>query len=127
MGVVMDITPKGDNGLAERLLARDDTLLSITSYVEVLGNSALRNMVGLEVVDLPACTEIEAQAMQGCSHITDIYLRTSAFCDLDNTNALPATTNPIKVHVPSNKILTYQTALNWSTKYNDGEIDIVSL
>lgn len=131
MGVVMDITPKGGENteLLNKILERDTTVTELTLSCSELGNSALRGMSALEKIHLTTATSIEAQAMQNCSHLREIYLEYNGVVSLANTNAIPVaqTANTIKILVPSREILNYKTATNWSTLYEDGDIDIVSL
>ena len=71
---------------------------------------------------------IQAKAFNNCTSLTDITLnKTNGVCTLSNVNAFNGITAPVTIHVPSSLISSYQTASNWSTLYNNGDVTFVAI
>ena len=82
----------------------------------------------LETVDLGNLDTILRNWFTNCTSLISITLRKSDnICSLTNTNAFDNIGHAVTVYVPSNLITTYQTATNWSTLYNNGNVTFVAL
>ena len=85
-----------------------------------------QSCVSLETIDLNNANRIPSLTFDGCTSLTDITLSGTSVAILANVNAIPTGQN-IKIHVPSSLISSYQTASNWSTLYNNGDITFVGI
>lgn len=116
----------GNCSLIEHVNASDIVYVS-GSYNGQLGGFAFQNCTNLKTIDLGLCRSIQAGAFYQCSSLTDITIRyDSGVATLGNTSAIPTGQN-IKIHVPSDRISSYQSASNWTTLYNNGDITFVAI
>ena len=99
-----------------------------------LGERAFSNCVNLTSADFTALNGIDEYTFNGCSSLTDLYLRGADVVPLSSVNAFSGTpavgSNPglFTLHVRSELVDSYKAATNWSTLYNNGSgINIVSL
>ena len=96
-------------------------------YNGQLGSFAFQACTNLKTAELGLCRAIQSGAFYQCTSLTDIYLHyDSGVVSLGSTTAIPSGQN-IVVHVPSGRIASYQTATNWSTLYNNGDITFVAI
>ena len=91
-------------------------------------NRCFQNCTSLTTINLGKATSISQNCFYGCTSLTDITLgRTDAICSLSNVNAFSGITPPVTIHVPSDLIATYQSASNWATLYNNGDVTFVAI
>lgn len=95
-----------------------------------ISNSAFSKTNSLKKIDLGLISslgQIFGSGSTMTSPLEDIYLRkTDSICTLSSTSYLPAGLN-ITIHVPNDLISSYQSATNWSTLYNNGDITFVAI
>lgn len=109
--------------------------LSASGLSNVFGGSdAAKACKQLEFVDLGSAQSLSSYCFANCYALTTLVLRrTDAICSLGSSNAF--TNTPMSgyngltgtVYVPSALISTYQTATNWSTLYNAGNVTFVAI
>lgn len=93
----------------------------------VIGESCFRGCTNLLDVDCGNTSQIQMFTFYGCTSLEKITLRkTGSICTLANTNAIPTGQN-ITIYVPSDLISTYQSASNWTTLYNNGDVTFVAI
>lgn len=156
-----NVAPSGDIVLGniavgDYALAYKSTITSLSGDVTAVGASAFTycssiksisfpNMTGqflqaaardcraLEFADLGGCRQINSTAFQNAMSLTEVVLRSSSVCTLQNVSAFVNT--PIRgyhsgsgtIYVPSSLISSYQTASNWSTIYNEGHCTFAAI
>ena len=82
----------------------------------------------LEICDIGTTTGIAGNAFANCYKLQTLILRRTSVCTLSATSAF--TNTPLSgyngltatVYVPNSLISSYQTASNWSTLYNAGNV-----
>jgi len=101
--------------------------IEMPNYNTSLGAYALAGCSKLAFADLGKCSQIQANAFNGCTTLDTIVLRRTSVCTLQNVSAFSNT--PFKsggtggtIYVPSSLISSYQTASNWSTINGYGTI-----
>lgn len=109
--------------------------LSASSLSNVFGASdASKACKQLEFVDLGSAQSLSSYCFANCYALTTLVLRrTGAICSIQSSNSF--TNTPMSgyngltgtVYVPSALISTYQTASNWSTLYNAGNVTFVAI
>lgn len=108
----------GDDAVVDSIIQRTITEFKDDQVTEV-GAYAFYGCAGIANVDLPAVTQINGCAFQGCSTLIAVVLRNeSHVCNLSDTNAF--TNTPIAsgigyFYVPATLIEDYKAATNWST------------
>lgn len=91
------------------------------------------NCTNLEWADFTALASIGNNAFNGCSELTDLYLRGDSVVTLGSTGAFtgtPALTDPTSftLHVPADLVDSYKAETNWVSLYDSGNgINIVAL
>jgi surface protein len=75
----------------------------------------------LTTLDLPSVTSIKKYALEKCTNLTTLILRSNTLCTLEYVNAFNNTA--IKngtgyIYVPDNLVDTYKSATNWTTYAN---------
>lgn len=128
------------------------TSLTSASFpnVTIIGNNSFMNCTSLTSANFDKLAQLAQHCFQGCTSLTSIILPKAetipnySFMDcssltsitlsgnwvvvLVNTQALPASSlHHMTIYVPSNQISNYQTATNWSTLYNNGDVTFVAI
>ena len=120
----------GDSSNHMQLISVRFPNLALTSGIStVFGSStAAAACQELEICDIGKTASISANAFANCYKLQTLILRKTTVCTLGNTSAF--TNTPLSgyngltatVYVPSSLISSYQTASNWSTLYNAGNV-----
>ena len=114
----------GDDAVVDGIIQRTITEFK-DNVVSKVGQYAFYGCASLTNVDLPAVTEIENDAFNGCTILTVVVLRNeSHVCNLSDTNAFadtPIASGTGYAYVPrawlsdDDETKDYRRATNWST------------
>lgn len=102
-----------------------------TSMCITVGNDAFHGCSALSTIMLPSCERIGPYAFYDCINLMSVYLMSSSYCQLTDTNTFsntPILPNGLygrfgTIFVPSSMINTYKTMTNWSY-YSDRFIGV---
>lgn len=91
--------------------------------VDTIGNSCFNNCPKLETCILNSISDIPHYEFYNSPKLKNLILGNTTMVTI-GSNPFPNATssNKINVYVPANLIPSYQTATNWSTKYNNGYV-----
>lgn len=101
------------------------TSINVGSPTTINGN-AFQNCTSLTSIIIGNTNTITGTAFNGCTSLSNITITKSSVCALSSTTNFPTGQN-IQVHVPSNLISSYQSASNWTTLYNNGDVTFVAI
>ncbi len=114
--------------------------------INQVSSSCFRHCSSLTSVDISNITYIGQRAFQGCSSLKKVVFNvivvisqnafkdsgleemtigTNQVCTVDTTSFNGIT--KVIVKVPSNLIENYKVATNWSTLYNNGQVDFLAI
>jgi len=107
-------------------------LASVSGFQYILqgtvGSYSFKDCSSLVTINLGNVTRVELYAFQNCTSLSDITLtKSDNICALLNVNSFQGVGHSVTIHVPSSLITTYQTASNWSTLYNNGDVTFVAI
>ena len=84
------------------------------------------NLTTVKLLD--SITYIATQSFYSCTSLTSIYItKANGVVTLDAIDAFSNIGHQVTIHVPSNLISSYQTASNWVTLYNNGDVTFVAI
>lgn len=80
--------------------------------------------INLESVYMGGSGQLGQYTFDDCYKLKKIALASTSVVSLVSTRSslIPTNTPRVEIYVPSNLISNYQTATNWSTRYNNGDI-----
>lgn len=106
--------------------------IEMPNYSTSIGQFAIGNNPKLTFADIGKCTQIIANAFNGCTILDKIVIRRTSVCSLQNVSAFTGT--PFAsggtggtIYVPSALISSYQSATNWSTLHGYGTVTWAAL
>lgn len=106
--------------------------IEMPNYSTFIGQFAIGNNPKLTFADIGKCTQIIANAFNGCTILDKIVIRRTSVCSLQNVSAFTGT--PFAsggtggtIYVPSALISSYQSATNWSTLHGYGTVTWAAL
>ena len=135
------VTSSIDANIQPSNIKKDVTILGVTGTLEsgvgveqnYVTAGTFRNCNITSYKNLIA-TSVASNAFYNNYYLNYIYLGNASLCTLANVNAFTgagtSNDNPshvIYVYVPSGLISTYQTATNWSTLYNNGQVEFLAI
>lgn len=96
---------------------------SYRGHIEYIQNNV--NLIDVYIGGDPY--NIRSGTFNGCTSLTDITININRVLTLGNASILQNVGHAVTIHVPSNLISSYQSATNWSTLYNNGDITFVAI
>ena len=103
------------------------TINMFENYTDTIKTYCFYYCTSLQNINIHNSTSIGSNVFGYCSALTDITITKTSVCTLSATNAFANIGHTVTIHVPSSLIASYQTATNWSTLYNNGDVTFVAI